>query len=73
MEVTKALILAVEMGAEDIRTVVADCEKELKEKYPSGNAGIVIPRALEEKRQTADLLMGWADRARKELGIEPRQ
>ena len=72
METTKAFIIAVEMGAQDIRSAVRDCEKEVAEKHPGGNAGPIISRALEEKRQTADLLEGWAIRARKELGIEPK-
>jgi len=36
MEITKGFIEAVEMGAEDIRSVVRDCEKELAEKYTDG-------------------------------------
>jgi len=73
MEITKAFIQAVEMGAQDITNSVRDCESEVEKRHPGGAASPIIARLLEEKRQTADLLAGWAVRARKELGIEPKQ
>lgn len=68
MEITEAFVKAVEMGAVDIRSTVEGCEKELAEKYPDGSSPYIL-RLLEEKRQTSDLLLGWAARARKELNL----
>lgn len=66
METTEALILAIEMGASDIRTVANDIMATAQEKYPNMLDGH-LPRMIEEKLQAADMLLGWAVRARKEL------
>lgn len=51
------------MGASDIRTVADDTAKELEQKGLSKKSSYLI----EEKRQNADLLMGWVARAKKEI------
>ena len=71
MEVTEALILAVEMGAGDIESTVTDCIAELAAKQEAPAPYLL--RLLEEKRQAADVLLGWAARARKVLGLPQRQ
>jgi len=71
MQVTEAFVKAVEMGAGDIRLAVNDCISELAKEDPPGG-GNLIRRVLEEKRQAADLLLGWATRAREELKLPHR-
>ena len=71
MEVTEALVHAIEMGASDIRATADGCVAELLEKYPNGTSPH-LRRLIEEKLQSADLLLGWTARARKELNLPKR-
>ena len=71
MELTKEFIIAVEGGASAIREKAQEASN-LPEAKSSGKTGELIRKRAEECHQTADMLDGWAIRARTELKMEPK-
>lgn len=67
MEITKGFITAVELGANALRSN-ADAAEQEDEAKADTNIGRIVRTAIEESRQSADMLYGWSDRARAEIG-----
>lgn len=71
MELTKEFVLAVEQGADALRSkahTLAHCDMAKDDT----TAGRVVRTGAESSLQTADLLSGWAKRAREAVGMEPQ-
>lgn len=68
--VTKAFVLAIERSAEIIEDHVRDRAAGILNENPSPSVLTICNRVLEEDRQTADLIRGWAVRQRQILGME---
>lgn len=72
MELTTDFVVAVERGADALIDQANNLEPTIKAKADN-LVGRIVRRKIEESRQTADMLRGWAVRARKEAGMEPRE
>lgn len=71
MHITEAILLAAEAGAAALRDQAAALSKR-PESLQSGAVGLALRTEAELKMQSADLLSGWAQRARIELTSPPR-
>ena len=72
MVLTKDIVLAVEEGVRALRSRahnLATCELAKDESA----SGLAVRVGAEADRQRADMLAGWAVRAREEVGMPPQE